>query len=345
MSPAPIPATLTAKSQPLVASSKVPSRPPAASSKVPSQPPAASSKATSRPVATLSNVASQPPAALSKATSRPAASAEIEDHVIHKRLKLVNYTDISSDEEDYDYTDNSESMIVTKQQTLNSTQLLLFKKGKKLREILLNPQTNNEPLIDPENSKLELTDVIIELSATPIKVIDTKSAEERVLQWKKQESQCDKFRVTAELYNLLYLMSLVQVYDDLIKIGEELKKNPENGIKNVEVWVMGFMRNKLKINSKAEQRNRIGCTRLRKLFDEGITCTQLAQSGLRKCDFFTKKENYEIFLSQIPSLNTCNSISSNSSNDRLSDILDISRSKQTQLYDEVLNKTKKKSHF
>jgi hypothetical protein len=54
---------------------------------------------------------------------------------------------------------------------------------------------------------------------------------------------------------------------------------------------------------------------LRKLFNEGITCSQLAQCGLRKCDFFAKKENYEIFLSQIPSLETRNSIDG-----RLSDI-------------------------
>jgi len=98
-----------------------------------------------------------------------------------------------------------------------------------------------------------------------------------------------------------------------------LKKNPENNIKSIKNWVIGFMRDKLKINNKAEQRNRLGCNRLCKLFNEGITCTQLVQSGLRKCDFFTKQENYEIFLSQIPSLDTRNSISSSSSNEWLSD--------------------------
>lgn len=140
--------------------------------------------------------------------------------------------------------------------------------------------------------------------------------------------------MTAELYNLVHLMSLVRVYEDLIKIGEELKKDPESGVKNVGTWVIGFMRSMLKLSNKTEQRNRLGCTRLRKLFNEGITCSQLAQSGLHKCDFFAKKENYEIFLSQIPSLDTRNSISSNLSNERLSD---ITQSEQTQVYDEVFN--------
>jgi len=351
-------ASSKATSQLSAASSKVTSQSPVASSKATSQLPAASSKkATSQSPVASSKATSQLPAASSKVTSRlPVASlkasskvtfqplpAEIKNQAlaapeaaIHKRCKLVNYTDISSDEEDYDYVDNAESMKVTKQQTLNSAQLLLFKKGQKLREILLNPQINNECSIDVYSQDLysqsELTNIMTELSTTPIKVIDTKSAEDRVHQWKNQESQCNKFRKVAELYNLVHLMSLVQIYEDLIKIGEELKKDPKNGIKNVGVWVMNFIRSKLNINNKAEQRNRIGCTRLRRLFDEGITCTQLVQAGLRKCDFFTKKENYEIFLSQIPSLDTRNSLSSNSSNEHLSNILDIYRSEQIQLF-------------
>ena len=100
------------------------------------------------------------------------------------------------------------------------------------------------------------------------------------------------------------------------------------------------MRNKLQINSKAEQRNRLGCDRLCKLFNEGITCEQLAQSELRKCDFFTNQKNYEIFLSQLPSLD---SISSSSSHEHLSDLLntnavDTAQSKQPQLmYDKIFN--------
>jgi hypothetical protein len=264
-------------------------------------------------------------------TSRKLTSGTSEEPaeiVVWKKRKF----DISSDEEEsYDYINDAGSMKVTKQQTLNSTQLLLFKKGKKLREILLNSQANDKIFTNFEQSKLEMMNVMTELSSNPIKVIDTKTAEDRIIQWKEQESQCNKFRMTAELYNLLHLMSLVQVYEDVIRIGEELKKNPVNGIKDVGIWVMGFMRNKLNINNKAEQRSRVGCHRLRKLFNEGITCEQLAQSGLRKCDFFTKKENYEIFLSQIPSLNTRHSLSSNSSIERFSDIL------QPQSYDEIFS--------
>ena len=86
------------------------------------------------------------------------------------------------------------------------------------------------------------------------------------------------------------------------------------------------MRTALGINGKAEQRNRLGCDRLRKLLNEGITITQLVQAGCRKCDFFVKQENYEIFLSQVPLKETRLSSQSNSSNERLSDILSLSTS-------------------
>jgi hypothetical protein len=179
----------------------------------------------------------------------------------------------------------------------------LYQKGKKLREILLDSQIISKTLANLEDSQMELMNIMVELSATAdtsIKVVDVETAESRVLQWQKQELECEKLRITSESYNLLHLMSLVQVYEDLIRIGEELKKNPESGIKNVGTWVIAFMRDKLKLNSKAEQRNRLGCNRLRKLFEEGITCAQLAQAGLRKCDFFTKAENYEIFYHKYP---------------------------------------------
>src|SRR5205085_1241750 len=65
----------------------------------------------------------------------------------------------------------------------------------------------------------------------------------------------------------------------------------------------------LKITAKMEQRNRLGCERLRKLFDKGITSMQLAQAGCRKCDFFVKQKDYDVFLSQIPTLETQKSIS------------------------------------
>jgi hypothetical protein len=71
------------------------------------------------------------------------------------------------------------------------------------------------------------------------------------------------------------------------------------------------MRNTLDINSKAEQRNRLECNRLRKLLNEGITCTQLIQAGCRKCNFFIKQENYDLFFSQIPLMETRQSSSSN----------------------------------
>lgn len=222
-------------------------------------------------------------------------------------------------------------MKVIKNKELNSAQMLLYKKEKNLREILLNSETNNEVLTISENSKLEIMNILNELTDTPIKVTNAKTAGDRILQWQRQELQCERFRITAELYNLLHLMSLVQVYEDLIRVAEELKKNPSSNVKNIKSWVISFMHNKLKINNKNEQRNRLGCNRLCKLFNEGIMCIQLVQAGLRKCDFFTKQENYEIFLSQIPSLNTCNSISTSSSNEWLLDILDIDQSRRPQL--------------
>ena len=56
----------------------------------------------------------------------------------------------------------------------------------------------------------------------------------------------------------------------------------------------------LNINNKAEQCNQLGCSRLQKLFEEEIMTTQLAKAGCVKCDFFVKQEDYEVFISQIP---------------------------------------------
>jgi hypothetical protein len=100
-----------------------------------------------------------------------------------------------------------------------------------------------------------------------------------------------------------------------------LKSNPENKVKNVKSWVIRFMRTELNISRKKEQRNRVGCERLRKFFDERITVTQLAQAGCRKCDFFVKQEYYEIFLSQIPALQTRQSITLSPSSPRISEII------------------------
>ena len=81
------------------------------------------------------------------------------------------------------------------------------------------------------------------------------------------------------------------------------------------------MKTALNIGGKKEQRNRVGCERLRKLFDEGITVTQLAKAGCRKYDFFIKQENYDIFLSQILSSQTRKSITSGPSSPRISEII------------------------
>src|SRR3954449_11010440 len=104
---------------------------------------------------------------------------------------------------------------------------------------------------------------------------------------------CEKLLIAVESFNLLHLASLVQIYDDLIKLDSELE------VKNVKSWIILFMRFILKIGRKSKQRNRLSCDRLRKLFNKGITAAQLVQAGCHKCDFFVIKENYEIFLSQI----------------------------------------------
>ena len=110
--------------------------------------------------------------------------------------------------------------------------------------------------------------------------------------------------VAAGSYNLFHLMSLVEIYDDLMKVGENLSKDPKNNIKSVKKWVIKFMISVLNINNKAEQRNRLGCSRLQKLFKEGIMAIQLAKAGCVKCDFFVKQEDYEVFISQIPTSET-----------------------------------------
>ena len=206
-----------------------------------------------------------------------------------------------SSEEDDEIDDNY---------TLNSTQILLFNKGKKLREILLASDDVSEPL--------KISDIFTTLSelfkselfkTELIEIVDEKSAKDRINQWKKQESHCEKIQIAAESLNLFHLVSLVKIYDDLIKLGEELKSDPKSNVKNVRSWVILFMRTVLKISRKMEQRNRLGCKRLRKLFNEGITYMQLAQAGCHKCDFFVKQKDYDIFLSQIPKLQTRKSTS------------------------------------
>ena len=234
---------------------------------------------------------------------------------------------------------------------LTAAQSLLLKKGKKLRNILLNVSHNtsqdaprNELIVSNE-SKSELMEALIELSKEPIKIVNEDSAKKRIQQWKDQEKKCAKFQIAAESYNLFHLMSLVEVYEDVMAIGDNLKLDPNNNIKSVKSWMIKFMCDNLKIGQKAEQRNRLGCTRLRFLFNEGITAEQLAQAGCRKFDFFASKEDYEIFVSQIPSLETRLSISSSneSRQSRLSELpSDTMSSSTSQSNNQVISQNKGK---
>ncbi|GES92275.1 hypothetical protein GLOIN_2v1592485 [Rhizophagus clarus] len=216
----------------------------------------------------------------------------------------IEYIEISSEEEvDNNHNDdNVENMDLNPEN--QPFRLLLLEKGKKLREILLNPQ-------DAIQSKSKIIDTLRELTSKSIKRLDEISAEDRICQWQRQESRCDRFQMDAESYDILHLMSLVRVYEDILKVGEELIKDPNNDIDDVKLWVIEFLCDKMKIDCKTEQKNRLGCSRLCKLFSEGITSDQLVQAGCFKCDFFIKQEYYNAFLSQIPSLEKRQSISSN----------------------------------
>lgn len=229
-----------------------------------------------------------------------------------RKHECVEVSVSSEEDSESDHDDDDEAMV---NEELNSTQMLLLSKGRKLREIVL---ANDEHFVASEKSKTtEIFTALAELSKFEIiKVVDKESATKRINQWRNQETYCEKLLIAAESFNLLHLASLVQIYDDLTKLGSELE------VKNVKSWVISFMRSILKIGRKAEQRNRLGCDRLRRLFNEGITAAQLAQAGCRKCDFFVTKENYEIFLSQIPSLQTRRSITSSVSVERISEIIE-----------------------
>ncbi|PKB99307.1 hypothetical protein RhiirA5_429922 [Rhizophagus irregularis] len=150
-----------------------------------------------------------------------------------KKRKL-NCVEISSDE-DVDESDHDDKTIM--KEKLNSAQMLLFKKGKKLRDILL--ASNDEQLVTSEPSKTSaIFNTLAELSiAEKITVVDEKSAMDRINQWKKQELCCESLVIAAESFNLLHLASLVQIYDDLSMLAERLE------IKNTKSWVISFMRN------------------------------------------------------------------------------------------------------
>ncbi|CAB4403359.1 unnamed protein product [Rhizophagus irregularis] len=137
-----------------------------------------------------------------------------------KKRKL-NCVEISSDE-DVDESDHDDKTIM-KEEKLNSAQMLLFKKGKKLRDILL--ASNDEQLVTSAPSKTSaIFNALAELSmAEKITVVDEKSAMDRINQWKKQELCCKNLVIAAESFNLLHLASLVQIYDDLSMLAERLE--------------------------------------------------------------------------------------------------------------------------
>jgi len=227
-----------------------------------------------------------------------------ENKIIKKRK--VNY--ISSEDEYDDSTDDveineglSSGQFPSSQgiPSLDKAQLLLMKKGKKLHDILLNPLSNQNSFTISIESRNEISNALVELTARTIKIVNIESAVKRIQQWKSQELQCMNFQVAIESYNLLHLISLIQIYEDLTMVGNELKADPKYGIKKVKDWVINFARSQLNIGTKKEQRYRLGCNRLQKLFDRGITSDQLVQAGCRRSDFFAKQKNYDIFLSQI----------------------------------------------
>lgn len=114
--------------------------------------------------------------------------------------RKINCIEISSKEDDKD------------DDKLDPLQLLLLKKGRKLNKILLHPSVNNDDTLNISNrSGSKIINVLNELSAEPIKIMDENSAEARIYQWQKQELQYEKFRVALESYNLKHLMSLVQI--------------------------------------------------------------------------------------------------------------------------------------
>src|ERR1051325_3608493 len=102
--------------------------------------------------------------------SRALASAS----TVAQKRKLED----SSDNDDEDSSDDNEE---STKHSLNSTQMLLFKKGRKLHKILLaNSSLNDEPVITYEPS--ELFNAFAELSNDgPIKVVDEKSARDRII--------------------------------------------------------------------------------------------------------------------------------------------------------------------
>ena len=190
-------------------------------------------------------------------------------------------------------------------EALDNCQLALLKKGKRLREILLNDPLDDTMYISNESLTSEIS---VELTTDPIKIIDEESAVKRIKQWETLGKKCAKLAMAAEVYNLLHLMSLVDIYDSLTQICQD--KNTSQ--KNITNWIIQFMVDNLNIGRKTEQRNRLGCNRLRNLYNEGITSEHLVRAGIKKCNLFVKNECYDFFLSQIPPLEMRHSLTNRS---------------------------------
>ena len=142
-----------------------------------------------------------------------------------RKHECVEVSVSSEENSESDHDDDDNEAIVNEE--LNSTQMLLFSKGRKLCEILL---ANDEHFVASEKSKTtEIFTALAELSKfETIKVVDKESATKRINQWRNQETYCEKLLIAAESFNLLHLASLVQIYDDLTKLGSELE------VKNVK---------------------------------------------------------------------------------------------------------------
>src|SRR5215813_12616145 len=115
------------------------------------------------------------------------------------RKRKIDFIDTSSEEEDDDDDDD-------KTKLLNSTQMLLFKKGKKLHDILLADSSfNGEFTTSKKLETSEMSNALNELlKDEPILVVDEKSAQDRISQWQRQQLQCENFVIAAESFNLLH---------------------------------------------------------------------------------------------------------------------------------------------
>ncbi len=145
-----------------------------------------------------------------RAKARTPSPTPSPAQISQKRKKIYSSEEEEDDDSDSDKIANP----------LDPTQMLLLKKGRQLRDILLSEPNNVETLITSEQSNTEIANILVTLSAEPIKIIDEHSAKDRIKQWQTQELGCEKFKIVAESYNLLHLISLVKIYKNLLKVSE-----------------------------------------------------------------------------------------------------------------------------